>query len=511
MNGLRLGLPIETVSDNAPPDEILGYVSVRGPQSVFDPGVTTLSASAGAYHASPPDRAEVRRNLESEKFEIIAESPLGLSVSGAAGAYETLTGGKVVARERLSHVEAGYHVYKTRLDITGPQQPNAFGVGRALSAHAKIDGVILEQPRVLHAVFPSPSPPSSPKFHLRVPDDVAATLNAISAHRNGMIGQGIIVAMPDTGFYRHPFFTAQHYSVKTPIAMVRGTDPSKDPIGHGTGEAANIFALAPGCTLQPIRASDNRGDLVASIAGFLQAKQMNPLPRIITSSWGGDEPYPPPGPPNQWDLAFAAEIQDAIHRGILVIFSAGNGQFSVEPQVPGVLAAGGVFADQSGALRASDYASGYRSPWFNLEQPGGAPPVPVVVPTVCGLVGMQPRAQYLMLPVPPGCKIDGVEAQPADNDPPDGTPGNDGWALFSGTSAAAPQLAGAAALLLGAKPAMTPAMVIQALSQTAVDVVVGHSFPQVFNEPATPGPDLATGAGLINVGAALEYARAQFP
>jgi subtilisin family serine protease len=201
------------------------------------------------------------------------------------------------------------------------------------------------------------------------------------------------------------------------------------------------------------------------------------------------------------DLAFAAEIQDAIHSGILVIFSAGNGQFSAEPQVAGVLAAGGVFADQSGNLRASDYASGYQSTWFDNH----------VVPTVCGLVGMQPRAQYLMLPVPPGCEIDQEEAEPTDDDPAtDGTPGNDGWALFSGTSAAAPQLAGAAALLLGAKPTMTPPQVIEALSRTAVDVVVGHSFPQRFNNAATPGPDLATGMGLINVGAALQYATAHF-
>src|SRR5262249_24225642 len=321
----------------------------------------------------------------------------------------------------------------------------------------KIDGVILEQPRVLHSVFPSPSPPSSPKFHLRVPDDVAAILNAISAHRNGVIGHGITVAMPDTGFYRHPFFTAQHYSVATPVTMVPGTDRSKDPVGHGTGEAANIFALGPGCTLQPIRASDNGGpgrpaQLVAAIAGFLKAKEINP--QIITCSWGGDEDYPPSGPPNQMDLAVAAEVQDAIQRGILVIFSAGNGQFSVEPQVPGVLAAGGVFVNQSGSLRASDYASGYQSTWFDNH----------VVPTVCGLVGMQPRAQYVMLPVPPGCEIDREEAQPAGDDAADGTPGDDGWALFSGTSAAAPQLAGAAALLLGAKPAMTPAQVIEALS-----------------------------------------------
>jgi subtilase family protein len=360
---MRFGLPIETESDDPLPDKIHGYISVRGPQSVFDPGLTTLSTSVGAYQATSSDHAEVSRNLQSEGFTILAESPLGVAVSGPPGAYDNLTGGTVVARERLSHAEAGYHYYRTHLDITGEQQPNVFGVGRARSAHAKIDGVILEQPRVLHSVFPSPSPPSSAKFHLKVPDDVATILNAVSAHRNGAIGHGIAVAMPDTGFYRHPFFIAQHYTVLTPITVVPGTNRSKDPVGHGTGEAANIFALAPGCTLQPIRASDNQGQLVAAIAGFLKAKEINP--RIITSSWGGDENYPPLGPPNQMDLAVAAEIQDAIHRGILVIFSAGNGQFSVEPQVPGVLAAGGVFADQSGNLRASDYASGYQSTWFN--------------------------------------------------------------------------------------------------------------------------------------------------
>jgi subtilisin family serine protease len=305
--------------------------------------------------------------------------------------------------------------------------------------------------------------------------------------------------MPDSGWYRHPFFTANHYDIKTPIAVVPGTDRSKDPQGHGTGESANIFAVEPEAELQPIRASNNGGKLTGAITGFLKAKELQP--RIITCSWGGDEPFPPPGPPNEDDLAIAVEIQDAIEQGIVVIFSAGNGQFSVEPQVPGVLAAGGVFMDKNGNLQASDYASGYQSLWFDRH----------VVPTVCGLVGMQPRAQYLMLPVPPGCELDRDEATPNADDPTtDGTQVDDGWALFSGTSAAAPQLAGAVAVLLGAKPDLTPAQVIEALSRTASDVVVGHSFPKRFNSPAGPGPDLATGAGLINVAEAMRYVQTKF-
>jgi hypothetical protein len=64
--------------------------------------------------------------------------------------------------------------------------------------------------------------------------------------------------------------------------------------------------------------------------------------------------------------------------------------------------------------------------------------------------------------------------------------------------------------LLGAKPNLTPAHVIEALTSTATDVVVGHSFPQRFNSPAGPGLDLATGAGIINVGAALQFALDRF-
>ena len=495
----RLGLPLETISDNPIPELVMGYVSVQGAASVFGEGRKKLNKSAKAYHAKKNDRESVRRDLEKNGFSIIAESSLGFSVTAPGAAYEDITGAKLQALERLMYSNAGYSEYVTHLDIVGDKQPTTLGVGMIKSKSLKIDGIVLEKPRVYQAVFPSPIPPNSPKYHLRVPNGVAVALNAITAHNQGFTGDGVLVAMPDSGWYRHPFFTANGYQVRTPIAVVQGADRSKDPQGHGTGESANIFAVAPKAELQPIRASNNAGQLVGAIAGFLKAKEVHP--GIITCSWGGDEDYPPVGPPNEDDMTIATEILDAIEQGILVIFSAGNGQFSVEPQVPGVLAAGGVFMDNNGNLRASDYASGYQSTWFDKH----------VVPTACGLVGMQPRAQYLMLPIPPGCEIDRDEATPNDADPTtDGTPGDDGWALFSGTSAAAPQLAGAAAVLLGAKPGLKPPQVVEAFSKTAVDVVVGHSFPQRFNSAAGPGPDLATGAGLVNVGEALKYAKNKF-
>lgn len=496
---MSFGLPFEQPSDNPAPKQIEGYVSVAGARSVFGVPKGRWPASSKPYQAKKADRDQARRALEKAGFEILGASPLGFAVVGSPGAYEELSGGKVETRERLMRAEAGRARYVTHVDLVGPRQPKTLGVGRARSRAAKIDGILLARPRVYHGVFPSPLPPDPGRFHLRVPDDIALGLGAVGAHREGHVGEGVLVAMPDSGQYRHPFFTAHGYAVRTAITVVPGTDVQKDPVGHGTGESANVFAAAPAAVLQPIRAADDAGRLVGAVGAFIRAKELNP--RIITNSWGGDGPFPPAGGPDEYERAWALEIQDALEQGIFVVFSAGNGQFSIEPQIAGVLAAGGVFMSQDMELQASDYASGYQSPWV----PG------VTVPTVSGLVGMRPRAQYIMLPVQPGCEIDVVESAPAPPQDPDsdGTLASDGWALFSGTSAAAPQIAGVAALILGAKPGLTPAQVTDALTKSAEDVTAGRCHPR-FNRPAAIGRDLATGYGLVDAQAAVAYARANF-
>jgi hypothetical protein len=379
-------LPAITESDNPVPDKIIGYVSVRGKASVFDNPKKGLLRSAKAYRAKQNDIDSVRRDLERSGFKILAESRLGLSVLGDAKQFEQLTGGEVRTVEKLAHAGGDVHEYVTHLDITGKNQPKTLGVGLPKSK-SLIDGIVLEMPRQFHAVFPSPIPLPSPKYHLNPPNDLAVLLGAVKAHQQGISGQDVTIAMPDTGWYRHPYFTANRYNIKTPIIAIPGTNPSQDPVGHGTAQSSNIFAVAPAIKLQPIRATDSAGNLVGPVTAFLKAKAL--APQIITNSWCSDSQYPPTRGPDAADLSFAAEVIDAIENGILVIFAAGNGQFAVEPQIPGVLAAGGVYMDQNGIYRASDFASGYRSPWF-----GG-----VVVPTVCGLCGMQPRPQYLMLPV----------------------------------------------------------------------------------------------------------------
>jgi len=181
-----------------------------------------------------------------------------------------------------------------------------------------------------------------------------------------------------------------------------------------------------------------------------------------------------------------------------VVFSAGNGHFSFPGMMPDVISAGGVYVAQNGDMQASDYASAFDSKIYSGRH----------VPDCCGLVGMQPHASYIMLPIPSGCEIDSETSQPTDGQG-DGTLPNDGWGVFSGTSAAAPQVAGICALLLEKNPGLTPADIKAVLRRTARGVLVGSANPASSDDMATaqqagPGDDGAAGAGLVDALAAWQ-------
>ena len=148
-------------------------------------------------------------------------------------------------------------------------------------------------------------------------------------------------------------------------------------------------------------------------------------------------------------------------------------------------------------LEASNYASSFDS----LIYPGRH------VPDVCGLVGIQPKAIYIMLPVQPGDTIDVGLSGPGFPDH-DETASDDGWAVISGTSAASPQIAGICALLKQAQPGLSPALVKAVLRASARDVQAGVS---AMGDPAGPGFDGATGAGLVDAHAAYMPARSVTP
>ncbi|MGH3995597.1 MAG: S8 family serine peptidase, partial [Pseudonocardiaceae bacterium] len=323
----------------------------------------------------------------------------------------------------------------------------------------------------------NPFAPNKSYWYLDVPGDVSLGMNADKAHRGGITGKGIKVVMTDTGWFKHPYFTKRGYR-SSPVVLGPGTaNPLDDESGHGTAESANVFAVAPDADFTMVKLS-----FVNTIGSFNAAVGLNP--HIISNSWGSSQKNPPLSAANQ---AMAAAIALAVANGIIVVFSAGNGHFGFPGQHPDVISAGGVFMESNGNMRASNYSSGFASSIY----PGRN------VPDVSGLVGMLPRAAYIMLPLQPG---DDIDTGMAGGTHPNGdeTAANDGWAAISGTSAAAPQLAGVCALVKQACPKLTPAQVRSILKSTARDVTTGTCNPATGGNPAIVGPDLATGHGLAD-------------
>ena len=429
-------------------------------------GLTRYGARMSSDVASSfiPDSEAVGKalqELQQRGFTVTAKGRLTASIRGTKEVFEKLFKTKLVRRtmesDAVTRFSAGSVLYP---EEKAPWSPDP-------TVSEMIDDAYIQWPHIyMNQRFspdpPSPLPPRASYHHLRVPRDVAMLLNAGRIHRLGYTGDGIRLAMIDSGFaHGHPYFQEMGYN--TSVLLAPGaTYKDKDGNGHGTGESANIFSVAPDVTFIGIKL-DNEDDpyLGASILeGFQEAVNQNP--HIISVSLGYDLCPTNPFTGNRTSnthltslpnglKALEAEIAQAHADGIVVVFSAGNGHVAFPGMMPEVISAGGVFVDEDGHMEASDYASAFASKPY----PGRN------VPDFCGLVGLaHNNAEYIMLPIPVGCEIDVAHG------PHDETTQDDGWAAFSGTSAAAPQIAGICALLLEKDPGLTPDDIKNVLSRT---------------------------------------------
>ncbi|WP_152188271.1 S8 family serine peptidase [Georgenia satyanarayanai] len=459
------------------------------PASLFAPGQVVTARTVERFYATDDDVARTAAALTGAGFEVLHTSRLLVNVAGPPELFERVFGRRLYTEERQVIKPGSVRDTGTFIDFEGSAVPGLLETTGSPLADV-VAAVAIEEPyypaSAGPAPEPSPDPPPADYWHLTLPDQLATALRADGPHRDGVTGDGVRVAMVDTGFQSHPFFVSRGYRVEPTVLGPGTADPEVDENGHGTGEAANVFAAAPGVTLLPVKAATASGALVNVTAAFTAAVALDP--HVVTNSWGSDQPDPPLSAANQ---ALAAAVAAAVADGVVVVFSAGNGSWGFPGQHPDVISAGGVYQGPDGGLRASDYSSGFVSRVY----PGRR------VPDASGLVGLLPGATYLMLPVPPGSALD---RDLAGGTHPDGdeTAPDDGWAAFSGTSAAAPQLAGVCALLAQAAPGTAPDRVREVLAATARDVTAGSNHPE-FGEPAGPGPDLATGPGLVDAAAAL--------
>lgn len=452
-------------------------------ESMFDEARQLCPDLMDRFKAEEGQGVAASKKLESLGFKIRHIGTYSISAEGPKKLWEKIFSTEVELREQAiseGHKELGSTSYWSHMADTPFQIPSTLT--------DMIERAYPQQPPIL---FESPLPPRVEYHHLNVPADVSMVMRSSPVHTAGVTGRGVLVAMPDTGFYKHPFYEWHGYNYSGTLAP-DATKVEKDEVGHGTAEAANIFANAPDIDFIGVKMGGN------PTLAFKTASDL--YPAVMTNSWG----YSISGPilPNFLKPLEAAVIEAARVRGIVVCFSAGNGHFGFPGQMPDVISVGGVYAhaDVTGGdfeMEASDYASSFDSKIY----PGRH------VPDVCGLVGMKPRGIYIMLPVEPGDQIDvGLAGGSFPNK--DETAKNDGWAVISGTSAASPQVAGVCALLKQAQPGLSPDVVKAILRASARDVKKGQSN---HGQPAGEGHDGATGAGLVDAHAAYKLARSVTP
>jgi len=335
--------------------------------------------------------------------------------------------------------------------------------------------VCLENPSYFAAEIATALAPKFGRWHLQPPHDIQVALNAPPCHRMGYTGKGIKVAMVDSGVSQHPHFAKQGYKTSWPLPQ-----DSEDLVGHGTGEVANLFSVAPDCEVISVRK-----DIAQSAEGFRRALELDV--DIINCSWALQLTDAVFDTHRMLDLL----IREALEQGTIVVCAAGNGINGFPAQHPDVIAVGAAFKAESGEMSLADYSSAFESSVYSGRH----------VPDLCGVAGSSLESPFLHLPVPAGSRYD-LEYSEFQNIVGEDVTLNDqvtsdGWAAFSGTSAAAPQVSGICALLLQAQPDLKPHEVKSILLNSADTIM----------DEASGIPTPGTGAGLANALRALQELR----
>lgn len=258
-----------------------------------------------------------------------------------------------------------------------------------------------------------------------------------------------------------------------------GTGEASDGLYYGAAPGSSLYGVGIGTVLLVENALDGLRWVLEN------HDQVTPKIKVVNNSWGGG--YAPPDDPN---VSAVKKLVDLlVKQGVTVVFAAGNnggtGDFPrtssqcVNP-TPGVICVANYddsnTGTRSGTISESSSRGAAMDPftWPDISAPGSniIAPCRIYLP-VCSLLG-------------------GTRAEP--------------YGSMSGTSMAAPHIAGIVAQLYQAVPNLTPAQVENILEDTAHKFRFGGPYKRDPRNPdATSSFD--KGHGLVDALAAVRRAR----
>ncbi len=307
-------------------------------------------------------------------------------------------------------------------------------------------------------------------------DVTTPAIGAASTHQAGFSGAGVVVAVLDTGIYPHEDLVTPSNRILAWNDLLQGRRSPYDDNGHGTHVAGIIAGngrssegkycgVAPEARLVGVKVLDENGngwssDVIAGIEWCIQNQRMLNI-RVLNMSLGSI-----PQADWHWDPLCRA-ASEAWQRGI-VVSAAGGNELSKQgiTCTPGVnrkiISVGNIDDQQTLVLEDSD------------SRPSTAQTTQAV--------------QNAILPdlVAPGSNITSLKI--------DG-----GYTTLSGSSMAAPLVAGAAALILQKWPQLRPAQVKLLLLKRSRDLGLGKSLQgfgaldleKIFGRPKRKGQKAA--------------------
>ena len=161
-------------------------------------------------------------------------------------------------------------------------------------------------------------------------EKILAYIHASAAYRQGIFGQGILVAVLDTGIYPHSDLQGRIRGFRD---YIRQRQQPYDDNGHGThisgiigaGGKGAVHGVAPGCYLQGYKVLDKNGngkilDICQAVEDIMKYNQNHAQKiRVINISVGMRERVRP-----ELQQRLLRSVEQAWDQGIVVLAAAGN-------------------------------------------------------------------------------------------------------------------------------------------------------------------------------------------